>query len=151
MGLLDDYQKMVEEDKKNLNNDAPVNGVEMTEEERKQYEKRLNEMREEIDKNEDCGIDCEKAWDNGIKKLDRYKETDVKTQKYQATPMIKRAFCPVCGKEIISKAPTMFNPFTLEKTNPYKCNCGWQADLEYAYPRVYFVDVDGNEIEAYAK
>ena len=71
MGLLDDYQKMVEEDEKNLNNNAPVDGIEMTEEEMKEYEKRLNKMREEIKNNEDCGVDCEKAWNKENRHADR--------------------------------------------------------------------------------
>ena len=151
MGLLDDYQKMVEEDEKNLNNNAPVDGIEMSEEEMKEYEKRLNEMREEIKNNEDCSIDCEKCYNNELKPLDKIKEEDLKTKYTKVTPMVKRAYCPECGKEIISNAPTMFNPFTFEKTNPYKCECGWKGDLEYAYPRVVFVADNGEQIEAYAK
>ena len=152
MGLLDDYQKMVEEDKQNLNDNAPVDGIEMTEEEQKQYEKRLNEMREEIDKNEDCGINCEKAWNKEIRPLDKYKEEDLKTEwSIVVTPMIKRAYCPECGKEIISRGPVMYNPFTFEKTCPHKCECGWRGDLEYSYPRVVFVTENGEQIEAYAK
>lgn len=151
MGLLDEYQKMVKEDEKNLNNDAPVDGVEMTEEEMKAYEKRLNEMRDEINNNDDCGIDCEKAWNNSIKPLDKCKEEDLKTNYVKVTPMVKKAYCPECGKEIISHGPVMYNPFNFEKTCPYKCECGWKGDLEYSYPRVVFVTDDGTQIEAYAK
>lgn len=151
MGLLDDYQKMVEEDEKNLNNNAPMDGLEMSDEEMKAYEKRLNEMREEIKANDDCGIDCEKAWNKEVRPLDKYKEEDLKTEYVKVTPMVKRAYCPECGKEIINRGPVMYNPFNFEKTCPHVCECGWKGDLEYSYPRVVFVTENGTQIEAYAK
>jgi hypothetical protein len=150
MGLLDDYKKMVEEDEKNLNNDAPVDGIEMTDEEMKMYEKKLNEMREEI-KNNDCMDDGKNDCDAEIKPLTKYKEEDLKTEYVKVTPMVKRAYCPECGKEIVNRGPVMYNPFTFEKTCPHKCECGWKGDLEYAYPRVVFVTENGTQIEAYAK
>jgi hypothetical protein len=150
MGLLDDYKKMVEEDEKNLNNDAPVDGIEMTDEEMKMYEKKLNEMREEI-KNNDYMVDGKNDYDAEIKPLTKYKEEDLKTEYVKVTPMVKRAYCPECGKEIVNRGPVMYNPFTFEKTCPHKCECGWKGDLEYAYPRVVFVTENGTQIEAYAK
>ena len=144
MGLLDDYQKMVEEDEKNLNNNAPADGIEMTEEEMKEYEKRLNEMRDEMKNDENYTFEM-------VKPLEKVNENSLKTEYVKVTPMVKKAYCPECGKEIVSNAPTMFNPFTLEKNNPYKCECGWKADLEYSYPRVVFVTDNGTQIEAYAK
>ena len=150
MGLLDDYKKMVEEDEKNLNNDAPVDGIEMTDEEMKMYEKKLNEMREEI-KNNDCMDDSKNDCDAEIKPLTKYKEEDLKTEYVKVMPMVKRAYCPECGKEIVNRGPVMYNPFTFEKTCPHKCECGWKGDLEYAYPRVVFVTENGTQIEAYAK
>lgn len=150
MGLLEDYKKMVEEDEKNLNNDAPVDGIEMTDEEMKMYEKKLNEMREKI-KNNDCMDDGKNDCDAEIKPLSKYKEEDLKTEYVKVMPMVKRAYCPECGKEIINRGPVMYNPFTFEKTCPHKCECGWKGDLEYAYPRVVFVTENGTQIEAYAK
>ena len=150
MGLLDDYQKMVEEDKQNLNDNAPVDGIEMTEEEQKLYEKRLNEMREEIDKNEDCGINCEKCCEVEDPYV-KVAEKDIKTEFVKVTPMVKKAYCPECGKEIINTLPPMYNPFSFEKLNRFECDCGWKANLEYSYPRVVFVTDSGEEIEAFAK
>lgn len=63
--------------------------------------------------------------------------------------LIKRVYCPNCGKEIISKYPTMFNPFTGEKIGRYDCECGFKANLDYAYPRVIFMDKNGEEIKAF--
>jgi len=152
MGLLDDYQKMVEEDEKNLNNNAPVDGIEMSEEEMKAYEKRLNEMRDEIKNNKDCGIDCEKAYENSFSDpYEKVAENELKTEYTKVTPMVKRAYCPKCGKEIINIVPPLYSPFNFEKVNRFECDCGWKANLEYSYPRVIFVADNGEQIEAYAK
>lgn len=152
MGILDDYKQAVEEDAQNLNNDAPMEGFEMTEEERKEYEKHLNEMREQIKNNEDCGIDCEKAYNKEF--IDPYvkvEEKDLKTDYVKVTPMVKRAYCPECGKEIVNTIPSMYNPFSFEKVNRFECDCGWKANLPYSYPRVVFVTENGVQIEAFAK
>lgn len=69
----------------------------------------------------------------------------------EAKPVVKKAYCPKCGKEIVSTAPIMFNPFTMESVCKYDCECGWKANLEHAYPRVVFVLDDGTEVNAYAK
>lgn len=152
MGLLDDYQKMVEEDKQNLNDNAPVEGLEMTADELEEYKKRLNEMRKEIEENEDCSVDCEKACNNTVSDpYERIFENDLKTECVKVTPMVKKAYCPECGKEIINTLPPMYNPFSFEKLNRFECDCGWKANLEYSYPRVVFVTDSGEEIEAFAK
>lgn len=152
MGILDEYKKAVEDDVKNQNNDAPVEfyGEEMTEEERKMYEKRLNEMREQISNKDNFGVDCEKAFnvEDPYKKVE---EKDLKTDYVKVTPMIKRAYCPECGKEIVNTLPSMYNPFSFEKVNRFECDCGWKANLEYSYPRVVFVTDNGTQIEAFAK
>ncbi|MBP5456688.1 MAG: hypothetical protein J6Y37_09325 [Paludibacteraceae bacterium] len=63
---------------------------------------------------------------------------------------IIRAKCPSCGKEIVSKAPLMYNPFTLEKVSKYDCECGWKANLEHSYPRIVCVDSSGHEIKFFS-
>lgn len=73
---------------------------------------------------------------------DRVKTEEVKT-------VVKRAYCPVCGKEIISKYPIMFNPYTGEKIGRYDCECGFKANLDYAYPRVAYINKEGEEINAF--
>lgn len=144
MGILDDYKKVVEEDEQNLNNDAPADGIEMTEEERKEYEKRLNEMRDQIKENDE----------NPMPIIDHYEkvdEKDLKTDYVKVTPMVKRAYCPKCGAEIVNNLPPMYNPFSFEKINRFECDCGWKANLEYCYPRVVFVTENGVQIDAFAK
>lgn len=150
MGLLDDYQKMVEENKQNLNDNAPVDGLEMTADEMEEYKKRLNEMRKEIEENKDYGVDCEKCCEVEDPYM-KVAEKDIKTEYAKVTPMVKKAYCPECGKEIINTYPPMYNPFSFEKINRFECDCGWKANLEYSYPRVVFVTDSGEEIEAFAK
>lgn len=62
--------------------------------------------------------------------------------------VIKRAFCPECGREIKSKFPVMTNAFTMERICRYDCECGAKFNLQYAYPRLAFYS-DGEEIKVY--
>ncbi len=78
-------------------------------------------------------------------------EKDIDITRHNVTPVVIRAYCPKCGKEIVSNSPTLYNPFSLEKVNMYKCDCGFEGNLEYAYPRVVFVDENNNDINAYCK
>ena len=116
-------------------------GIEIGKDEFKSIEKQINN---------DCnyGCDCETITP---KALEKFYEEDLKTEYVKVTPMVKRAYCPECGKEIISRGPVMYNPFSFEKTCPHVCDCGWKGDLEYSYPRVVFVMENGTQIEAYAK
>ncbi len=117
----------------------PNNVIEIGEDEFNSIEKQINN---------DCKCDCDAPTP---KTLDKFYEEDLKTEYVKVTPMVKRAYCPECGKEIISRGPVMYNPFSFEKTCPHVCDCGWRGDLEYAYPRVVFVMENGTQIEAYAK
>lgn len=62
---------------------------------------------------------------------------------------VRRAYCKKCGAEIVCKVPSMFNPFTLEKQANYKCDCGELYSLDHAYPRIVFLDGNGDEILAH--
>lgn len=115
------------------------NVIEIGEDEYKLFEKQINN---------DCNCDCDAPTP---KTLDKFYEEDLKTEYVKVTPMVKRAYCPECGKEIISRGPVMYNPFSFEKTCSHVCDCGWKGDLEYSYPRVVFVMENGTQIEAYAK
>lgn len=78
-------------------------------------------------------------------------ETELNTERVDVKPVVIRAFCPHCGREIKCTHPFMFNPFNFEKHCIYDCECGLHADLAHAYPRVVFVDKDNNEYDAYTK
>ena len=59
-----------------------------------------------------------------------------------------RAYCPKCGKELVAKAPAMFNPFTYEKICLHEC-CGTKFNLDKAYPHIAYYDENGEEIIAF--
>ena len=64
--------------------------------------------------------------------------------------VVRRAFCQNCGEELISKTPQLFNPYTLESICKHTCSkCGSNFNLEYAYPRIVFLDKNGEEIKAF--
>lgn len=80
------------------------------------------------------------------------KENDLKTERIEVKPVLVRAYCPKCGKEIVSSMPPMYNPFNFEKVNMHKCGtCGWTGNLEHSYPRIVFIDAQNNEYDAYTK
>jgi hypothetical protein len=62
------------------------------------------------------------------------------------TPILVRAYCPICDKEIKTYTPTLYSPFTFNGMAFCKCECGWNAQLEQAYPHIDFIDNDTNEI-----
>jgi hypothetical protein len=72
------------------------------------------------------------------------------TNVVEVEPRLIRAYCPKCGREIVS-SPMLYNPFTFEGCCSYDCECGLHAELDHAYPRILFVDADNNEYEAYTK
>lgn len=134
--LSDKLEKMPQES----NTDIRVDDNAVTENESKNFERKIDEMF--VDFN----------FENKVPRpLGKFKENKLKTEYVKVTPMVKKAYCPKCGKEIVSRGPVMYNPFTFESSCPYTCQCGWQGDLEYAYPRVIFVEDNGTQIEAYAK
>lgn len=155
MGILDDFKAAYEESQATQNNDLPEGAAPMTEAEKESYIQELKKQRDAIAEFDDTPapqpMTAEDAVAEFRKTHPKVEEKDLAIGTMPVKPVLKRAFCPQCHKEIISAAPVMFNPFTFEKLAPYKCECGWHADLDYAYPRVVFVDNDNNEFEAYTK
>lgn len=143
MGVLDEYRKQLEEDKK-LEEAEPKDGADKTE-----YQKMVDKRVEEIKKNDPNDPD------NFMKKyFEQYpdtKEADIPTTDDDLKVIVKRAYCPECGKEIVSKAPLMINPYTGQRLAKYECSCGWKANLEHAYPNVRYVDKDGKEVKCFAE
>ena len=61
---------------------------------------------------------------------------------------IKRAYCPYCGEEIITKNPTMYNPFNFEPICIYKCTkCKHEYRIDGSYPRFYILDPNNNSVK----
>lgn len=144
--ILENYLKQVEEDKKNENNDLP-NGIkreDMTDEQYELYQKELNKLRQQSN----AEAEAKKRFNETYIKISE--ESLISTDKLaveDATIKVKRAYCPHCGKEIVSKLPSMWYPYTGEKICRYDCECGFKANLEYTYPRLVILDKDGNELD----
>ena len=154
--ILDNYKRQLEEDRLNENND--LSSLTFNDELENIYSqgadadavaKRINELREDPNDMENVfkafnqqypRVSEKSLSDGGNIKVD----TDV-------TIAIKRAYCPSCGKEIISKSPVMYNPFTLEKIAKYECECGAKFNFDSSYPRIVYMDSKGNEIKAFAE
>ena len=76
----------------------------------------------------------------------KIKESDLVTKDEAVKVVVRKAYCPNCGKEIVSKFPIMINPYTNERIGRYDCVCGEMINIEYSYPRTVYLDDSGNEI-----
>jgi RNase P subunit RPR2 len=145
MSILDQYKKQFEEDKKNENDLMPegVNEEDFSHEEVERYKKELKKLRDA----ENDMAKTKAAFDETYIKIseDSLNKTG-KTKIENVNITLKRAYCPHCGKEIVSEFPVMWNPFTHEKICRYDCECGFKANLEYTYPRLIITDDNGEEI-----
>lgn len=148
--ILDNYRKQVELDKMNENYDLPNISDDSVEIDLSvlpdtyadEYRKKLDELRnDENDMMNQYNRFHEVFTPLKEKELDENKKTKV----MDVDIKVKRAFCPNCGKEIISKVPSFYNPYTLEKISRYECECGAKFNMEYSYPRVMFLDKDTGE------
>lgn len=145
--ILDRYMKQVEEDKANENYELPDGfDINVDENYKEQYKQELDKQRGDIFANE-------QQYEAQLKKsLIRISEEDgVNSIKEEEIDRItvKHFYCPECGEELISKAPPMFNPFTMERICLHECKCGKRYNLDYAYPRFVMYNKNGEEIKAY--
>lgn len=149
MDILEEYKKQFELDKQNENYELPktTEGNQpprLTEEQLEVYKKELDTYR----KNDE---DLLKAFQQKFIPLtDKELKEKGKLTPVQVNLKVIKAYCPECGEEIISKMPSLFNAFTLEKHAKYECpKCGAKYDLENAYPRLAVFDMYGNEIKCF--
>lgn len=145
--ILEKFKKQLEIDKQNENYDLPSNtSLKYSDKEMDEYKKTLDSLR----KSDQEVLDNYNKFHEAFKPLtEKEMENDGLTKVEEVTFKVKRAYCPNCGKEIVSKMPTMFNPYTLEKIARYDCSCGARFNLEYAYPRFVILDENGNEIKCF--
>lgn len=147
MGILDSYRRQVEEDK--LNENFDMTGID-DEAIAKYSESDMDELRRQISQIRNDPNDIANKFRLEYPQVSESQLGDnIVTE--QGKVLIKHAYCPNCGKELVSAAPVMFNPWTQEKIAKHECSCGFKANLEYAYPRVVYVDGNGNEIMAFAQ
>ena len=147
--ILGKWRKQVEEDNKNRTEEQTYGNVEdfnYSDQELEEYKKTVDSYKAESD-----------AMQNQYNRFhEMYKKiTEEELNEKECTKLenvnvcVKHVYCPVCGKELVSSVPVIFNPYTMEKIAKYDCSCGFKANLEYAYPRVVYTDKDGNEIKAF--
>lgn len=145
--ILDRYKKQVEEDKANENYELPDGfDINVDENYKEQYKQELDKQRGDIFANE-------QQYEAQLKKsLIRISEEEgansIREEEIDRIT-VKHFYCPECGEELVSKAPPMFNPFTMERICLHECKCGNRYNLDYAYPRFVMYNKDGEEIKAY--
>lgn len=167
MGILDQYKKALEEEKEQ-NMDFPTDSN-LTEKDKEAYEAALKKMRNADFSKEEV----QEAINNSRKNMGALGEehnggSNENTMRMQLTKItdsemfekglltnesisdikVIRAYCPKCGKELISKAPAMYNPFTMEKVCIHEC-CNTKFNLDKTYPHIAYYDSEGNEITAF--
>lgn len=167
MGILDQYKKALEEEKEQ-NMDFPTDSN-LTEKDKEAYEAALKKMRngnfskEEVQeainnsrKNMSAlGEEHKSGSNENIMRMELTKITDSEmlekgllTNESVSDIKVIRAYCPKCGKELVSKAPAMYNPFTMEKVCIHEC-CSTKFNLDKTYPHIAYYDSEGNEIHSF--
>ena len=142
MGILDKYKAQLEEDKKNENGSFPE-GSQLKEEQREELRNNSNDM--------------ENTYRAKIAEMKQMSENDMENNKLISNEtvekvIVKHAYCEECGEELISNVPPMFNPFTFERVCKHTCKkCGKIYNLEFAYPRLAFIDNKGEELPAFTR
>lgn len=149
MGILDKYKAQLEEDKKNENVSFPE-GSQLKEEQREEYVKALKELRNNSN-------DMENTYRAKIAEMKQMSENDMENNNLINNEtveqvIVKHAYCEECGEELISDTPPMFNPFTFERICRHTCKkCGKLYNLEFAYPRIAFMNNKGEELPAFTR
>ena len=168
MGILEQYKAALEAEKEKESMDFPSE-TDLTEKDKPAYEEALRKMRNGDYSSEEM----EEAINNSRKNMESFGEEhigqDFETCMIQQPIKIMdeemldkgllvecsisnikviRAYCPKCGKELVAKAPIMYNPFTMEKMALHEC-CGEKYNLDRTYPHIAFYDEDGNEIKSF--
>ena len=164
MGILDQYKAALEVEKETESMDFPSD-TNLTENDKEAYEATLNKMRKGDFSNEEIKEAINNSRKNmaalnevhngGINERAMEKPITISNEELVSKGLLKensisdikviRAYCPNCGKELVAKAPSMYNPFTLEKMCLHEC-CGKKYNLDKTYPHIAFYDEDGEEI-----
>ena len=149
MGILDKYKKQLEEDKKHEDASFPE-GSQLKEEHREEYVKALKELRNNPN-------DMENAYKAKMAEMKKMSENDMENNSLISDEVVekvivKHAYCEECGEELVSQAPPMFNPFTFERICKHTCTkCGKVYNLDFAYPRLAFINNKGEELPAFTR
>lgn len=145
--ILDRYRQQVAEDKANENYEFPEDfNINVDENYKEEYKKELERQRGDIFSNQQ---QYEDQMRKSLVRITEEEGTDTIKEEEIDKITVKHFYCPECGEELISKAPPMFNPFTMERICLHECKCGKRYNLDYAYPRFVLYNKEGDEIKAY--
>lgn len=149
MSILEQYKKQLAEDRKFENLDFPENTT-LSDNQHEEYAKKLKELRNSPN-------DMENVYHKKMAEMVKLSEKELETTENIQSEnidhvIVKHAYCKECGEELISNAPPMFNPFTFERICKHTCTkCGKVYNLEFAYPRLAFINNKGEEIPAFTR
>lgn len=148
MGILDEYRKQLLEEKEEEEKNFQEEDATKQDEEYKAYQKRVAELKKEMQGQIE---DAKRTQQAMVKKIDEktLTEQNLIVEGKITEIRYKRAYCPECGKELVSKFPPAYNPYTYEKLCVHNCECGQRYNLEYAYPRLVVIDENGEELTAF--
>lgn len=144
--ILEQYMNQLKIDRENENDEFPEDSM-LSENEREEYKNLLKELRDKTSEVEEQYLEKKREMQTVTEKqmCDNGSITDE-----EVSVRVRHAYCDACGEELISNCPPMFNPYTMEKICKHTCSkCGKVFNLEYAYPRTVFINVDGKEINAF--
>lgn len=145
--ILDRYKQQVVEDKNNENYELPEDfDFNVDESYKEEYKKELERQRGDIFSNQQ---QYEDQMRKSLVRITEEEGTDTIKEEEIDKITVKHFYCPECGEELVSKAPPMFNPFTMERICLHECKCGKRYNLDYAYPRFVLYNKEGDEIKAY--
>lgn len=148
--ILDKYKAQLEIDEMNDNKMSFPEHHSLNEDDREAYEETLNKLKN--DPNDIANHAKEMNKQMVTKNEMELFESGCLKEENVSKIFVNHAYCEECGEELISDAPPMFNPFTLERVCIHKCKkCGKTYNLEYAYPRFVLVNENGEEIKAYSR
>lgn len=156
MGILDQYKAQLAEDREREDSfyasedNITDENREVYESNRTEYEKRLKELRQDPN-------DMENVYKQKMLQMKQMSEHEmnesslIKEEEIDKI-IVKHAYCSECGEELISNVPPMFNPFTFERVCKHTCTkCGTIFNLEFAYPRLAFINNKGEEVPAFTR
>ena len=164
--ILDSFKKQLEKDRKNENyemDDAEAMKT-MDESDFEEYKKEVDKLREKMyveepermstkveNKSYPISDIAEKSKENI--RLNEFSEEEMKPVDIpmgNIRMVLRHAKCPLCGEEIVTKTPTLYNPFSFKRFANQTCNgCGAKFITERGYPRVVLLNEKNEEITAY--
>lgn len=172
--ILEQYQKQVQDDRvgETYDHENAENNLQMTDEEYEYYKQTIDDLREQMYENVPKEMKSRienKSYPKSLLKDEAQTEyqsneninnhapifseeelnsIDEHYASFTVNSYIKRAYCPYCGEEIITKNPTMYNPFNFEPICIYKCpKCEHGYKINGSYPRFYILDPNNKSVK----